>query len=199
MDNEKRMAGDYEIKTALFIGDDEVVIGENTKEGGCRFMMAVCHQNDLFAQYQVMRESDDYAEIVQSFGECVASQAKQVQEEVKALNIPTQVITKEDCIPDRYDQSIDGKVIAIKPEVLRNEYQRADRQLYLVTGGFGASANSRGSAVFCKNLHTDETTRFERRDVMGEVKPDRLPDWAKEKIKDLPEAEKPKKHKSRER
>lgn len=103
MDNEKRMAGDYEIKTALFIGDGEVVIGENTKEGGCRFMMAVCHQNDLFAQYKVMRESDDYAEIVQSFGECVASQAKQVQEEVKALNIPTQVITKEDCISDRFE------------------------------------------------------------------------------------------------
>ena len=89
-----------------------------------------------------------------------------------------------------------GKVIAIKPDTLRNEYRRADRQLYFVTGGFGAEANSRGSAVFCKNLHTGENTRFERRDVMGEVKPDRLPDWAKEAIKKLPEK---KKHKDRER
>lgn len=199
MDDEKRIAGDYEITASLFIGDGEVVIGENTTERGSRFMMAVCHQNDLFAQYQVMQESDNYAEIVKSFGERVALQAKQIQEEVKALNIPTEVITKEDCIPDSYDRSIDGMVIAINPEALRSEYQRADRQLYLVTGGFGASANSRGSAVFCKNLYTGENTRFERRDVMGEVKPDRLPGWAKEKIKNLPEQDKPKKYKSRER
>ena len=199
MDNEKRIAGDYEITAALFIGDGEVVIGENTTEKGCRFMMAVCHQNDLFAQYQVMQESDNYAEIVQSFGERVALQARQIQEEVKALNIPTEVITKEDCIPDSFDRSIEGKIIAINPEVLRSEYQRADRQLYLVTGGFGASANSRGSAVFCKNLHTGEHTRFERRDVLGEVKPERLPDWAKKKSEDLPKQDKPKKYKSRER
>ena len=83
--------------------------------------------------------------------------------------------------------------------MLRSEYQRADRQLYLVTGGFGASANSRGSAVFCKNLHTGEHTRFERRDVLGEVKPERLPDWAKKKSEDLPKQDKPKKYKSRER
>ena len=51
-----------------------------------------------------------------------------------------------------------------------------------VTGGFGASANSRGSAVFCTNLHTGKNTRFERMDVMGEVKPECMPDWAKEKI-----------------
>ena len=31
-----------------------------------------------------------------SFGERVALQARQIQEEVKALNIPTEVITKED-------------------------------------------------------------------------------------------------------
>ena len=54
-----------------------------------------------------------------------------------------------------------------------------------VTGGFGASANSRGSAVFCTNLHTGKSTRYERMDVMGEVKPERLPEWAKEKAQEL--------------
>ncbi len=73
-------------------------------------------------------------------------------------------------------------VLSGDPKVLKPEFQRADRQLYLVTGGFGASANSRGSAVFCTNLHTGKNTRFERMDVMGEVKPECMPDWAKEKI-----------------
>lgn len=42
--------------------------------------------------------------------------------------------------------------MAVRAGVLRNEYQTADRQLVLVTGGFGSHANSRGSAVFCTNL-----------------------------------------------
>lgn len=50
-----------------------------------------------------------------------------------------------------------------------------------MTGGFGASANARGSAVFCKNLYDGKNTRFERMDVLGEVKPECMPDWAKEK------------------
>ena len=84
-------------------------------------------------------------------------------------------------IPDHYKNDINGKIIAINPAVLKPEYQRADRQLYLVTGGFGASANARGSAVFCKNLYDGKNTRFERMDVLGEIKPERMPDWAKEK------------------
>ena len=59
--------------------------------------------------------------------------------------------------------------------------EKPDRQLFLVTGGFGASANARGSAVFCKNLYDGKNTRYERMDVLGEVKPERMPDWAKEK------------------
>ena len=49
---------------------------------------------------------------------------------------------------------------------------------YLVTGGFGASANSRGSAVFCTNLYDGKPTRYERMDVMGEVKTECMPHWA---------------------
>ena len=75
------------------------------------------------------------------------------------------VITEADCIPDHYKNDINGKIIAINPAVLKPEYQRADRQLYLVTGGFGASANARGSAVFCRNLYDGKDTRYARMSV----------------------------------
>ena len=101
--------------------------------------------------------------------------------QAEKLDIPVTVITQVDCIPDHYKNDINGKIIAINPAVLKPEYQRADRQLYLVTGGFGASANARGSAVFCRNLYDGKDTRYERMDVLGEVKPERMPDWAKEK------------------
>jgi hypothetical protein len=39
--------------------------------------------------------------------------------------------------------------------------------------------------VLCTNLHTGKSTRYERMDVMGEIKPERLPEWAKEKAQEL--------------
>ena len=125
--------------------------------------------------------SDDYIEIVHIFGRRVANEAELFKEQVEKLDIPITLITEADCIPDHYKNDINGKIIAINPAVLKPEYQRADRQLYLVTGGFGASANARGSAVFCRNLYDGKDTRYERMDVLGEVKPERMPDWAKEK------------------
>lgn len=115
------------------------------------------------------------------FAERIKKDAEQFRAEVEKLDIPVTVITQVDCIPDHYKNDINGKIIAINPAVLKPEYQRADRQLYYVTGGFGASANARGSAVFCKNLYDGKNTRYERMDVLGEVKPERMPDWAKEK------------------
>jgi len=59
----------------------------------------------------------------------------------------------------------------------------------LVIGGFGAHANSRGSAVYCTHLNNGEHTRFERYQVLGVVK--ELPDWAKNNLARL-QAEKDK-------
>jgi len=72
--------------------------------------------------------------------------------------------------------------VAVRPRVLRHEYQTADRQRVLVTGGFGSHANSRGSAGFCTNLYFGKHTRWERRDIQGEVKPEHIPEWAKERL-----------------
>lgn len=115
------------------------------------------------------------------FAERIKQDAERFRAEVEKLDIPVTVITEDDCIPDHYKNDINGKIIAINPAILKPEYQRADRQLYYVTGGFGASANARGSAVFCKNLYDGKNTRYERMDVLGEIKPERMPDWAKEK------------------
>ena len=132
-----------------------------------------------------LEASYDYIEIVHLFGSRVANEAELFKEQVEKLDIPITLITEADCIPDHYSKDINGKIIAIDPKVLKPEFQRADRQLYYVTGGFGASANSRGSAVFCTNLHTGKSTRYERMDVMGEIKPECMPEWAKEKAQEL--------------
>lgn len=73
----------------------------------------------------------------------------------------------------------------IKADVLRREYRTAQHQLKLCVGGFGASPHSRGSAVFCQDLCSGQTSRFERRDILGTVKPEMLPAWAKQKLDEM--------------
>ena len=183
MGKEKRMIGDYTVLSSVNVGEKEIIIASNEQStDGEKFLCGFVERNDLFELFKECVVSDDYIEIAHTFGSRVANEAELFKEQVKKLDIPITLITEADCIPDHYSKDINGKVIAIDPKVLKPEFQRADRQLYLVTGGFGASANSRGSAVFCTNLHTGKNTRYERMDVMGEVKPECMPDWAKEKI-----------------
>jgi len=179
MDSEKRMVSTYEIIASMRVGEKEVLLGADEKNTeGEKYFCGFARRDGLLETYSECVVSDDYLEIVGEYGRRITNEAELFRESVRKLNIPIAVIMADDCIPDHYGKDINGKVVAIKAEVLRPEYQRADRQIVLVTGGFGASANSRGSAVFCIKLHTGEHTRIERREVLGEVKPECMPEWA---------------------
>ena len=61
MENEKRMAGEYEIIHAVQIGDRGIVVGENSADtNGQKYMTAFCESNELFARYDEVLVSDDY-------------------------------------------------------------------------------------------------------------------------------------------
>lgn len=172
MKSEKRMVGDYTVLCAVNIGSREIILAENEQDkNGERFLCCYGERNDIFQRYSECAVGDDYIDAALFFAERIKRDAELFRSEVEKLDIPVTVIAEADCIPDHYKNDINGKVIAINLAVLKPEYRRADRQLYLVTGGFGASANSRGSAVFCTNLYDGKPTRYERVDVMGEVKP----------------------------
>jgi hypothetical protein len=69
MNDEKRMVGDYEIIHALHIGDQEIVVGEDPAAApGQMYMCAFCEQNEIFARYDEVLCSDDYAEIIGIYG-----------------------------------------------------------------------------------------------------------------------------------
>ena len=180
---EKRMAGDYEIIQTMHIGDREIVLGENPAGANDeRYMCAFCQTNGLLAGYTEVMVSGDYTELVKLFGERVAEQAEKTYIELngpKLQGIPNEPITTDGCEVISHEDDLRGKVIVIKPEVLRQEYRRATCQLQLCTGGFGASPNSRGSACLCTELYSGHNSRFERRDVLGTIKPENLPQWAK--------------------
>ena len=202
MDNEKRMAGDYELIQAIKIGDREIVIGENQADtNGQKYMTAVGEWNDMFELFNEVLASDDYLEIVGLFGQRITEQAQKTRDELfkpSFQGIENTPITADGCKIVTHDDNLNGRVIVIKPEVLRREYRRATNQLKLCTGGFGASPNSRGNAVFCKDLYSGKEGRYERRDVLGTLEPDALPEWAQYGLYQIRQDEKQQKETNKE-
>ena len=201
IDQEKRMAGDYEIIHALHIGDREIVLGENpSAPEDERYVCAFCQQHEIFANYIEAMVSDDYPELVRLFGERVAEQAEKTRIELngpKIQGIPNTPITVGDCEAIEYQQDLRGKVVVIRPEVLRREYRHATCQLQLCNSGSGAYPAGRGSACYCTELYSGQKARFERSDILGSIAPDDLPRWAKHYLT-IRQAEREKQLKDRE-
>jgi hypothetical protein len=178
---EKRMAMNYEITLAVRIGGKEVILGVDDT---CAdpYLCCLCTCGELFDRFEDCSVGDSYAEAMALFGQKIQKQAEMVLEEQAKTTIPLEPLTMEDCYPNDYGKSIVGKVVAIKRRSLAPEYRAANHQLMYVTGGGGAYANSRGNACFCINLYNGKHTRWERYDIQGEVKPERLPEWAKDRL-----------------
>ena len=124
----------------------------------------------------------DFLEAVREYIKRIDALAQEVETEQGAFQNEREVLTAADCIPRGLENDLTGKLIIIKQEVLAPEYRAANHQIKIVTGGFGASPNSRGNAVFCKDLYSGKETRFERYDVAGVIDPGKIPEWAVKKL-----------------
>lgn len=198
MSDEKRMLGTYVIEQSIFIGSQEVVFGvDKTQE--LPFMVCYCNYNNpLSAEWPTEAVgTDDYLEAMQTFTERVQLQIEQTRAEQEQFKFDMTPFTIEDCIPDDRNRSIVGKVVVIDTEPKRHEYKHSAYQLVLADSGNGAMGG-RGQAVFGTSLSDGHRARWERYDVLGEIKPERMPDWAKEALARIDKPKKEKKNHSRE-
>ena len=78
-----------------------------------------------------------------------------------------------------------GKVVAIRPDILKDQYKTPDDQLFLATGGFGCHPNSRGRKVYGHFLKDGEETYYQRSELIGAVKDEHLPEWARQKLSEM--------------
>jgi hypothetical protein len=197
MDNEKRTMDTYVIEQSLFIGDKEVLFGvDKSKE--YPYMVCYCsYDNPLSAPWATEAiGTDDYLEAMTVFTDRVKSQIEQTRAEQAKFGFDMTPFTMAQCIPDDKGKSIVGKVVAINAEPKRYEYQHAAYQLVLADGGNGA-LGGRGQAVFGTSLADGHRARWERFDVLGEIKAACMPDWAKENLAKIERQEKEKAKKNR--
>ena len=78
-----------------------------------------------------------------------------------------------------------GKVVVINPYIFKDEYKTPEDQLFLAESGFGCRPDSRGRKVFGQFLKDGEKTHYQRSDIVGILKDEYLPEWAKEKLDEL--------------
>ena len=162
-------------------------------------MVCYCDYNNPLSApwYTEAVGTDDYLEAMELFCDRVQAQVVLTRSEQEKFKFDKTPFTAADCIPDKKNESIIGKVVVIDAEPKRYEYQHAAYQLVLADGGNGASGG-RGQAVFGTCLATGERSRWERYDVLGEIRPERMPQWAKEALHTIKNQEKAKKPHSRE-
>ena len=194
---EKRFVDTYEVLQSLSLGTNEVIFAEDISK---EFPYLVCYcsyDNPLNVEHFFEAiAGDDYVEMMVEYLDRAKKQLEIIKSERKSIDMPYSVVKADDCLPNDYKESIVGKVVAIKPSALKPEYRYAEKQIVLVVGGFGAEANARGRAVYTKNVYTGKESRWNREDILGEMK--NLPEWAKLKLNELsPEKQTKKKIKER--
>lgn len=196
MMDKKRMIENFEIIHSIQIGARELVVGVSPE---LEFMCCFCTQDDIAEYYSEAMSSNDYLEIMELYADRLKGQIAAVQAQRKTLHIPLDMLGREHCFPLLDGDDITNKVVAITPASLRYEYQRADRQLILVTGGSGARSNPRGTAVYGVNVFTGRRSgRWRRGDILGEVRPECLPQWAKDHLRIIEREQVLKKERERE-
>lgn len=181
MNETKRIINDYEIIQSFYVGEKEVVVGEN-KNAEYRYICGYYESNEIFERINDCRASNDYLDIMSLFCDRAKEQVELCKQTQKT---EIGILTPDMYSPvDIYDD-LTGKVVVEKIDNLRREYQNAENQLFYVTGGNGAKPNARGTKVFGYSFASKKHCYIRRYDVDGVIKKSSLPEWAKTDLAEI--------------
>ena len=145
-----------------------------------------CYQQYNFlgeTMYPEALACKSYLEIAETFLNRLQAQVEKVKAFRAARNVPYAVLGAEACLPPS-EESLQGKLIVLRPTSLAPEYRTADCQLGFALSGFGCTPGARGRAVYFEELYSGERCRWDASDILGVANPEKIPDWAKEKLRE---------------
>lgn len=99
--------------------------------------------------------------------------------EFEKLNL----FTREHCEDELGD--FEGKVVVISHKHLKEKYWAPENQLWLATAGYGCYADKIGQSVSAVCLIDGDRNDWRRHHVVGVLKEEFLPEWAKEKLQEM--------------
>lgn len=176
-------ADGYGILKTEKVGTVEFYIGEKAGIDSSEYIFGTVDRQleDLgIISYRIDKKTEDYLEIMETFYNAIHAQFLQNKQEREKE--PDGKLTRDDCLSIYDFETLKGKIVVLKTDILQREYRSIAHQLYLEDGGFGCSPNGSGNAIFAYNLYTGKEVRIEKYDVLGVIKDEKMPEWAKEKL-----------------
>ena len=180
----KKTIGDYEVLNSFSYGFKTIFVAvDNAAAYGSqeKYVVGDWKSDGILEFYDNVVGCSDYNEIMGVYADRVQEQVRTIQAEIDAVPFERTPIG-EASVNSIIDEDLEGKIIVIKPENIKPEFVGAERQLCLALSGNGCNPHGLGTGVFCKNIYTGKDVRWERYDVLGIIKDECLPQWAKERL-----------------
>lgn len=178
-----RTVDGYEIKKSIYIGNKELLIGENMNDKDGNFYMTCYAEREfIIERYSWVIVSDSYLEIAEIFAERLKEQVEQTKQSQDKVCVDRKMITPDMCNTDIFSESLIGKILVINSKELRPEYRTDINQIIVCKSGNGANPNGHGTSIYGDYLATGERTRVDRYDIVGELKPVYFPKWAEKRM-----------------
>ena len=190
MSEEKEIINEHnEVVSSMKIGGKRMILAvTNDKEEQYPYLKCIYTENELFGTYESVIASDSYPEAIKLYADDIKAEAVQLELNQRAMGDAALPCYKPDDVrPVYFTDNIIGKVVAVEEKYLSDGYKDRGHQLYYVVGGSGAYPNSRGQACFSYDLYNGKKERIERYEVMGYMREDELPEFAKKTLETVKE------------
>ena len=190
MSKEKEIINEhYEVVSSMNIGGKRMILAvSNDKEEQYPYLKCIYTENELFGTYESVIASDSYPEAIKLYADDIKAEAVQLELNQRAMGDAALPCYKPDEVrPVYFTDNIIGKIVAVEEKYLSDGYKDRGHQLYYVVGGSGAYPNSRGQACFSYDLYNGKKERIERYEVMGYMREDELPEFAKKTLETVKE------------
>lgn len=86
--------------------------------------------------------------------------------------------------PKSWELSYANKIVVVSPKWFKPECRTKENQLFLALGGLGCDPDKMRCEVYGTFLANEEETLVARYNIIGVMKDECIPKWAKEKVKE---------------
>ncbi len=179
MDREaKEYADNYEIIQSCKIGRNRIVIGEDLQSEH-PYLVASAKRWLVGWSYNDCCVSADYLEICGEFVKRQQAELETLRKERGERNSDGIPYGREVCVEQSYKRDYTDQILVLKTQFLAPQFRIKEEQLVLAQSGFGCQPDARGTKVYCRDCWTGERFFVARSDVLGVMKPECIPEWAK--------------------
>ena len=186
MNERKEKVGDFEIEGELRFGGKTLILGVSDRENAKIPYMTCFKETNLLHEvvFTNVFMSDDYLEVMDVFSERLRNAVRRVRGTRNKRNVPFSALTAEHCLPDEPRRNLAGKLVVVAPSSLAPEYRTSDFRLGLAVGDDECEHGAGCRKIFFRELFSGKTAEWSFKDILGVANPEKLPEWAKRKLRE---------------